>query len=188
MSNHSVSATTTQTRALKLLVDGVPQNQVAACLGVSESLISQFLAEPDFREELARQKFEILLKHNAQDAALDKLESTLIEKLEAALPLIYKPLELARIFSLVNTAKRRGISSQEAPVQQQTVIQLNLPVQIIQHFQKSATNQVIKAGDQELVTVQSGRMASLLIGTNPSGGQNVVHEPKRSETATASRS
>lgn len=186
MSNHSSLASTTESQALKLLVDGVPQAQVASCLGVSESLISQFLSQESFRTELVKQKYANLVKHNERDTSLDSLEDKLIRKIEQTLPMVFKPLEIAHLFRIINSAKRRGTSSQAPVSAQATVIQLTLPVQIIQHFQVNAQNQVIKAGSQELITVQSGRLPQLLENSKPVGETHVLNLPNRNESTSAS--
>lgn len=184
MSNHSALATTTSSRALELLGAGVSPQQVALALGVDPSLISQLLADEHFANQVAELRYKALLKHNDRDSAYDGLEDALIKKLKDLIPFMHKPFEIIRALTAVNSAKRRGSSAPESITAQQTVIQLNLPVQIIQHFQKNSSNQVVSAGNQDLVTVQSARMNTLLAAShaaaqsNPSpGASNVVSQP-----------
>jgi len=180
MSNHSTLATTNSSRALELLGAGVSPQQVSLALGVDPSLISQFLAYESFANQVAELRYKALLKHNDRDAAYDGLEDALIKKLKDLIPFMHKPFEIIRALTAVNSAKRRGSSAPEAITSQQTVIQLNLPVQIIQHFQKNSSNQVVSAGTQDLVTVQSSRMNTLLTAShaakspNPSPGAQIV--------------
>lgn len=180
MSNHSTLATTNSSRALELLGAGVSPQQVSLALGVDPSLISQFLADESFANQVAELRYKALLKHNDRDSAYDGLEDALIKKLKDLIPFMHKPFEIIRALTAVNSAKRRGSSAPEAITAQQTVIQLNLPVQIIQHFQKNSSNQVVSAGTQDLVTVQSSRMNTLLTAShaakspNPSPGAQIV--------------
>jgi len=76
--------------------------------------------------------------------------------------MIFDPMKLAKILSVLNSAKRRGAAAPEHLTTQQTVVQLNMPTQVIQQFITNSANQVIKAGAQELITVQSGNMSKLL--------------------------
>ena len=76
--------------------------------------------------------------------------------------MLFDPMKIAKLLQIVNAAKRRGQSSQEQISAAQTVVQLNMPTQIYQQFVTNINNQVIKAGAQELITVQSGQMAGLL--------------------------
>lgn len=184
MSNHSALATTTSSRALELLGAGVSPQQVALALGVDPSLISQYLADEHFANQVAELRYKVLLKHNDRDSAYDGLEDALIKKLKDLIPFMHKPFEIIRALTAVNSAKRRGSSAPESVTAQQTVIQLNLPVQIIQHFQKNSSNQVVSAGNQDLVTVQSARMNILLAASHASaqsspspGAKNVVPQP-----------
>jgi predicted transcriptional regulator len=184
MSNHSLTATTTESQALELLGVGASPSQVAAALGVSESLISQFLSQETFARAVAERRFTGLLKHNKRDDKLDELEDALIKKLENIIPMMYKPSEIIHAFTRINQAKRRGSSAPEQIHQQQTVISLTLPVQILQHVTVNATNQVIKAGQQDLITVQSGRLPALLQSPQKVT-QNVLPQPSRNESSEA---
>jgi predicted transcriptional regulator len=184
MSNHSLTATTTESQALDLLGVGASPSQVAAALGVSESLISQFLAQETFARAVAERRFNSLLKHNRRDDKLDELEDALIKKLENIIPMMYKPSEIIHAFTRINQAKRRGSSAPEQIHQQQTVISLTLPIQIIQQVTVDARNQVVKAGQQDLITVQSGRLPALLQSPQKVP-QNVLPQPSRNESSEA---
>jgi hypothetical protein len=85
-------------------------------------------------------------------------------------------------------AKRRGSSAPEHIHQQQTVISLTLPVQILNQVTVNAANQVIKAGQQELTTVQSGRLPGLvpkIEGAPQKVLSHVANQLPRNETAQA---
>lgn len=184
MSNHSLTATTTESQALELLGSGCNASQVAAALGVSESLISQFLSREDFSVAVAERRFKSLLKHNKRDDELDSLEDKLIEKLKNIIPYMHKPGEIIHAFTRINAAKRRGSSAPEAVSAQQTVISLNLPIQILAQITVNAQNQVIKAGQQELLTIQSGRLPQLTSSAQQ-GAQNVLQRSERNESPQA---
>ena len=187
MSNHSALATTTESQALELLGSGANPAQVAAALAVSESLISQFLSREDFSRQVAELRFKNLLKHNKRDDALDALEDALIKKLENIIPFMHKPHEIIHAFTRINQAKRRGSSAPEQVSAQQAVISITLPMQILQSVQVNAANQVIKAGQQDLITVQSGRLPALS-ALNQKALQNVIHNATGAENASANGS
>lgn len=187
MSNHSLTATTTESQALDLLGAGCSTSQTANALGVSESLISQFLAQEHFSKAVAERRFSSLLKHNKRDDALDALEDALIKKLENIIPFMHKPQEIIHAFTRINQAKRRGSSAPEAVSTSQQVIQLTLPIQILAQITVDARNQVVKAGQQELLTVQSGRLPQISQSkqqVNP----NVLPAAPRNESLTSSGS
>lgn len=178
MSNHSLTATTTEARALDLLGSGVGPEQTAAALGVTVSAISQFLSDETFANKVAEARYRNLLKHNNRDSEYDSLEDSLIKRMKDIIPYLSKPFEILRAIQVINGAKRRGMSAPEHITQQQTVISLNLPVQIVQHFQVNSANQVVRAGNQDLITVQSGRMAGLSSSLLSKGNQNVELLPQ----------
>lgn len=148
----------TSDRALVLLGQGVPPSIVAASIGVSESRISQLVSEPEFAAAVAELRYEAIQKHSTRDAKYDSIEDTLIDKLKDLIPLMMRPREVINAIQVINAAKRRGSSTPEAIIAQQTVINLTLPVQIVEHFRTNAQNHVIQAGAQELLTLQSSTL------------------------------
>lgn len=170
LQQHTNLDTSVQSRALTLLGQGISPNIVAATCGVSESRISQLVSQPEFAAQVAELRFSSLQKHNARDNAYDELEDTLIEKLRDLLPLMMRPMEVLRAIQTINAAKRRGQSAPESILQQNTVINLSMPTQIIQKFQLNAQNMVVQAGDQTLLTLQSSSLLSRV--SQSKGAQN----------------
>ncbi len=165
----------TETRALKLLGSGLGPEAVAAACGVSVSRISQLLSDTEFAAEVASLRYDALNKHNERDAAYDALEDKLLVQLKASIPLLMRPMEITRVLSAINAAKRRGQSSPDSVLNQQTVVSLVLPVKIMNKFSVNLNNQVISAGDQELVTIQSSElknMSSARLGNNHENVEN----------------
>lgn len=151
----------TESRALQLLGSGINPETVAAACGVSVSRISQLLSEPEFTAQVAELRFNNLQKHNATDAKYDEMEDTLLERLKDCLPLIMMdPMKLLKAISVINNAKRRGVSAPEQITAQNTVVQLVMPNIIVQKFTTNINNQVIHAGEQTLETIPSHMLAS----------------------------
>jgi hypothetical protein len=158
----TTTTTTTESRALSLLSQGLGPEVVAAAVGVSTSRISQLLSTPEIAAQVAEGRYENLAKHNTRDLAYDQMEDSLLEKLKDCLPFMMRPMEILKAIQVINAAKRRGSSAPESITSQQTVVQLIMPTQILQSFTTNINNQVIKAGQQDLVTVQSASMDKLL--------------------------
>lgn len=156
----STTTTTTEDRALQLLGAGVPPESVANALGVSPSRISQLLSDETFKEQVILLRYENLQKHNARDNAYDGLEDELLIKLRRSLPMIIRPAEILKALQVINAAKRRGQSAPESTVNQATIVNITLPAQVVTKFVTNVNNQVIKAGEQELITIQSGQLLS----------------------------
>lgn len=167
----SAVPTSTESRALKLLGQGISPEVVASALGVTPSAISQLLSREDFATKVTELRYEGLVKHNSRDAEYDALEDRLLEKMKDLLPMMFDPLKVLRAIQVINGAKRRGAAAPDSTLAKQTVINLTLPVAIINQFKKSgvgsdlvtnSNNQVIQAGGQDLITVQSSQMSQLL--------------------------
>lgn len=152
----------TEEKALNLLGLGYGPEVVATAVGVSTSRISQLLSDENFAADVAELRFTNLKKHNELDSKYDSMEDELVDKLKDLIPLMMRPLEVLKAISVINAAKRRGQSAPEQITHQNQVINLIMPIKIVQKFTTNINNQVIQAGTQELLTVQSGHMESLL--------------------------
>lgn len=159
-SNHYSPGTTSsiEERARTLLGSGIAAESVAAALGVTPSRIAQLLSNETFAESVAKLRYESLQQHNKRDSHYDRLEDTLLDKLERSIALLYKPQDILKAISTINGAKRRGQSSPEQVTNQQNIVNLVLPVSIAQKFSVNIDNQVTRAGEQDLLTMPSSNL------------------------------
>lgn len=141
-------------RAIKLLGGGQPPVVVAQAVGVTESMISQWMSDPAFANEVTELKFHSLQKFNEMDDKYDEMEKQLAKQLKEQLPMLMRPMEILKALSVVNAMKRRGQSAPEQVSHQSQVVNLLMPTVIIQKFTTNVNNQVIHAGDQTLETIQ----------------------------------
>ena len=142
-------------QALKMLGTGLKPSIVASALAVSPAYISQLMADVDFANAVRERKVETLTKANEHDDNLHEVEVEALKKLRTAMQFTNKPGELARIFSIVNNAKRRGITNEDGmPEEGKTVVTLTLPSaarsRINLQVELNEQNQVISAGNQRL--------------------------------------
>lgn len=147
---------------LKLLADGHSQEVVAGTLGVSAANISQHLSKDWFKSELAARKSIKLEKYSKLDDAYDRVESRVLDKVEAALPFVTKPNELINMVRILNAAKRRlGDTSkvQNTPVTQ--IINITLPTSVVHKFSRTKDGHVVAVDDKSLVTITSNSMDRL---------------------------
>ena len=154
----TVAFSSIEERALKLLGAGVSAESTAAALGVTPSRISQMLADDVFANAVVEARFQHLQKHNERDASYDEVEDLLLAKLKKSLPFILKPDQILNALKTINGAKRRGQSNPETIGAQSTIVQVVLPNIIAQKFTVNISNQVVKAGEQDLLTIQSGTL------------------------------
>ena len=172
------TTTKTEQRALELLGSGLSPEVVASAVGVTPARISQLLSDENFANQVTELRYKTLSAHNQRDSHYDSIEDTLLSKLEKSIPLMCKPGELLGAIKVINGAKRRGQSTPEHITNQQTVVQINLPQVAVEKFITNSANQVVKAGTQELVTIQSGtllkeiRQAAVVAATTRQGVEN----------------
>lgn len=187
----TTTTTSTEERALTLLGQGLGPEIVASAVGVSVSRISQLLSDSEFSSKVANLRFSNLAKHNTRDNRYDSIEDALLAKMENLIDYMIKPFEVLKAISVINQAKRRGSTAPEQLVGQKTIVQLVLPVQIINQFmspeqqiQVNINNQVTRAGGQDLVTVQSSRMDKLLAESKTLKLPSQIYGPESLPTGT----
>lgn len=152
----------TEEKALILLGQGIPPVTVASTLGVTEARISQLLSDNEFASAVRELRYTSTIKHNARDTKTDEIEDRLLEQLKDAIPMLMRPMEIARTLSMVNGMKRRGSTSNDGIAEKSAIVTITMPKQITQKFTTNINNQVIQAGVQDLITIQSGSMDALI--------------------------
>ena len=149
---------------LELLAQpNITQADVASVLNVSASYISQIVNTPAFQTKLSKLKVESLISETAHDSKLATTESKALAKVEQMLDYITKPMEAAKVFQVLNAAKRRGASEAEQQTvinSQNTVVMLQLPNIVKQKFTTNNNNEVVQIGDRPMVTMDSQLLLS----------------------------
>ncbi len=153
----------------QMLAAGQTKSQAARTLGITPSAVSQ-LTSTEAQEAQLKRSSEL-------DAQYDRIEDKLLKQLERSIGLVVRPAEIARTLQIINSAKRRGVSAslESAPA---TVVQLNLPTTIQNKFTLNSSNQVVTAGTQDLVTIQSNNVKNLL---ETHRAKNLLPSPEEDE-------
>lgn len=163
-----MASQSTDERALTLLGQGIEPSVVASAIGVSPSYISQLLSDKVFAAQVTEQKVAALVKHTARDNAYDEMEDLLQKKFKTSISMMFKPMEVLKAMQVINSLKRRGPGSADGVTQTAEVINLILPTTIVNNYsiapqlEKNVNNQVVRIGEQDIITVQSNRMEELL--------------------------
>lgn len=171
-------------RALDMLGNGLTPAACAQALGISESYVSQLLSDEEFSKQVTAKRFTNLQKHAERDNSYDELEDKLLTKMSDLLPFMHKPMEVLRALQIINGAKRRSAgSTQDNVTVHSTIVTLQLPQMIQNKFIKNSNNQVISAGDQELVTIDSSQLsAKLLQGVQNGNDTKAIGVPKEASS------
>ena len=136
----------------------ITQADVAKVLNVTESYVSQIVSAPDFQQKLSAARVKNLVEETEHDDKLGKTEAKALDRVNTMLDYVTKPIEAARIFQILNTAKRRGVTEAEKALvvnSQNTVVMLQLPDVVKQKFITNANNEVVQIGDRPMVTMDS---------------------------------
>lgn len=153
-----------QAKILNFLGAGIDHVRVASAVGCDPSYISQLLADESFALAVSNKRLGQLQQATDRDSRLDGIEDKLITRVEelADSSLNFrKPMEAVRALQTVNSLKRRGAGDVLTTQQHNTIVTLVLPNVVTNKFSVDINNQVIKAGEQTLVTVSSGSVAAL---------------------------
>lgn len=166
--------TATEERALKLLGSGLGPEIVASAVGVSVSRISQLLSDEEFSAAVSELRFNALQKHNETDDIYDEMESQLQDQFRNHISMLYEPMKILKAMKEINSMKRRGQSAPESMTLNNTVVNLYMPTKIVQKFVTNINNQVVKAGSQELLTVQSSALPALAAASRRGAAQKGI--------------
>lgn len=183
----------TREKALVMLGGGAPVGIVASALGVTDSVISQFLAEEDFARQVTDLKFKSLTRQTALDDRYTGVEEKLLDKFEKVMPLMTRPRDVVAALTAINNTKRRGISNNNAGTVQNRIVNLVIPVTIAHKFISNVNNQVVEVQDdsgcvQSLVTTSSGslnRLSREILGNNSDSSPETLAIGSNSEALPA---
>lgn len=170
----------TKEKLLGLLAAGVSQTSAALAIGVSDGYVSQLLDDPIFSGLLSQKRVDKLENAVAFDTSLAKVEERALKALDTKLAFVRNPLEAARIFQILNTAKQRtqltGATAEALGAQQVTIV---LP--------KAASVQISMNSSNQVIEVQGRSMATLPSRALPALAQDIIAKQKKLDSDDAAR-
>lgn len=167
-------------QVITYLKNGISPIEISRALGITPGAVTQLMQSPQVSTEIAKMQAEQQARSSAIDAKYDAIEEKLLVQLEKTVPLLMRPGEIANVLTRINAAKRRGVAHQVAQGPAQ-VLQLNIPIALQSKFVVNSANQVVQAGEQTLVTMQSSNIPGLA-QTRLSEVQNVITDQTNSAT------
>ena len=166
-------------QAKELLGAGLQNVVVANALGVSESLVSQWLSDETFAAEVQKLKLQNLTEANTRDRKWNSLEDQLLEKLEGLLPMIVNPMAVIQALKAVNGAVRRSAPKELAGVAQSTHVHLHMPALLAAKFVVNPTNQVIEVDGRSVATMPANAVVAEM---NKRKLEKELNPPKPADT------
>ena len=150
-------------KIIEMLGAGVTPVQVAMACGVSESYVSQLLADENILGKVQELRTAKVSAYVENDAALDTDEEVARRQVRRNLDNGFlKPLEVLRHFQVLNMAKRKSDIHASAHVPTTTVVQLNLPAAAAVQFRLTNDKQVIEIDGRSMVTMPAQRVTKML--------------------------
>ncbi len=149
-------------RIIEMLGQGLSATQVANAVGCDDSYISQLLADEVVSEQVQALRAENFSKYVELDKKVDLAEAEALSKLTTLAQFITKPTEAARVYSILNQAKRRTVDqvNQQHAVAQ--TVALDLPEAARVRFTITSDKQVIEIEGRSMTTLPSKNLAARL--------------------------
>lgn len=160
----------------ELLGTGLSNDVVASAVGCDTSYISQLMANEEFASAVVAMRTLSLTANSARDKSIDSIEDALLNKLKELVDTdqFYKPNDVLRAVAVVNAAKRRGVAAHESLTVNQTVVNLMIPIQVVQTFTTNTQGEVVEVEGQTLVTMPAHTLLKKLVETK--GDKSAVYE------------
>lgn len=156
--NSVVEGNSTRDKAMELLGKNIPQHTVASILGISPSRISQFMEEPDFKDQVQARLIQSTIAASNRDAKKDALEDALLTRFEDMSKFITRPMELLKALQVVSALPRRAPAIQGVQAGERTEATLTLPsfitnVEVNVNFQYNTNREVVEVDGRTMQTM-----------------------------------
>jgi hypothetical protein len=161
-------------QARELLGAGLQNVVVASAIGVSESQISQWLSEEQFREEVQKLRLQNLTSAAERDRKWNSLEDKLLERLDDILPTLVQPGVVIQALKAVNNAVRRAAPKDMGVTAQSTHLHLHMPALLAAKFVVNKDNQVVEVDGRSVATMPANAVVAKMNEAKERGELNVL--------------
>jgi predicted thioesterase len=138
--------------------------EIAATLGVSPSLISQYKEDAEFLNAVASRRMNVSISEIRRDDKKDKIEDTLLEKLDGMAEMMFDPKMVLVALRTVGSLERRS-RHKEAPQsgipEGQTVVSVVLPRHLKEatvEVKVSTNNEIVEVGGRAMVNMGAAQV------------------------------
>lgn len=146
---------------IELLANGVGTSATAEAVGCDPSYVSQ-LADLH-AAEIAEKKAARFSAFIARDKLLEDAEDLALKKTVQLIPFITRPSEAARVFDVLNTAKRKTGAETGANTNGGTIVNINISQAAAVQYVKSADNQIIEMDGRSMATLPAKHLETRLL-------------------------
>lgn len=162
--------TGTAAKLMKLMASGATQEEASKACGVDASLTSQYMSEPDFKEQLVELIAKSFAEANQIDNNYQAIEKNMSERLLKLTEFMMNPDQVLRVLKFANEAKRKTIPqvqpqglgiSGDGTVKILPALLL-LPNVMTREFVLNPNNEVVGIDGKELTTLNSTSLNKLI--------------------------
>lgn len=149
-------------KIIEMLGRGVPSTAVASAVGCDPSYISQLMADEEVSLRVQQLRAEHFSEYVELDKNIDDAETAALQRLQSLVPFITKPTEAARVFSILNSAKRRTSDESKAPSAPAQTVVIDLPAAARVAVTMTIDKQVIEVQGRSMATMPAKSLAAQL--------------------------
>lgn len=149
-------------RIIEMLGKGIPAVQVASAVGCDESYISQLLSQEEVSTKVQELRAENFSNYIEQDRILDEAEAAALQKVAFLVPMITRPTEAVRAYSILNAAKRRTVDQINAQQAVAQTVALDLPAAARVRLTLTSDRQVVEIEGRPMITMPAKNLTARL--------------------------
>lgn len=142
---------------VKLLAQGYTPREVSLMWEIPVDEVRKL--EQTYQNEILDNRALLTLTKRTIDAEIDEAEALAIQKIRGQLPMISDPMQLTKIFSVLNAAKRRTSPGEAGPSQTPTAV-VQLPVALMQQFNQVVNHTYVTDSHNRITEVAGRQMTS----------------------------
>jgi hypothetical protein len=148
--------------AIQYLSQNIQPSVVAGILGVTESAISQLLADPDFATEVSEASQGAAAEDLGYDKRVDEAEDQFLKNIEQRAPFANMQQSL-QAFKLLNGAKRRRDTRvHQSAGNSGVTVNITLPASIVPQYVMNAQAEIVEVSGQTMISATPANVNAML--------------------------
>ena len=155
-------------KAVHYLSLGLPPSQVASIVGVSPGRISQLLADPEIKKQIAIKELDDIQRRSPEEERIDakilSVKNTILDGIAASANEATF-MELARAYEMISRAeslKKNPLPLAGTNLFAGMTVQISIPQRVLEHeIHVTGEKEVIAIGDKTLAPLPSAQVTEL---------------------------
>lgn len=186
------------TKLLSFLAAGVAPTIAASAAGCEPSYVSQLLDNEAFKQELYKLSAKELEKDLEHDTKIEDVEAKALKAIADRLAFVRTPMEAAKIFSILNNAKKRtAVPTNPMDAGGLSTVTFTLPRAALKSIElrMNSQQQVIEVEGRTMAPLPSSQLPAVLAARNaakaaaplPPAAAAQLEAQKQKDTSAAAR-